>query len=467
MNKVLDISILGLIVAGSAIAEPLTWNLLMTSATNDPVLQASQKRSELVKSDRPTKLWDNMEFRYKMDGFSLASHDFELRVKPKAFGEGSADKQYYQAQRNYQEARLGADRSYIIYERYDRAIQYVIRKKIAELNKQIYQVNQDRIEVLHLKAGAETFSMQELISAIEAEASLRADLMSDEASLRDAELKMRSWVDFDSVNLDVSYLPSIEELAASLEKGFTISENAPLIMKAKSKMESEQAKANQDLAKNRDIITHIGVGYEWKIESRMEKYKEFDASDFADQYSPYYEKYYDRFLEDNGCASMGECSKAHKTASYLVSDLDNRKTADKFFLNVGIKLPFFDSNNGSALKNQVAQLDAESDYLDAMRQVSQKVGRLSEEIVSLIAQWKVQKEFVEKVNAGNLFVEVASNAVSDPLLLLRARESALESDIKAVKLESEIYSRYLALLDYAGVLANNDLTINHLREGLK
>lgn len=449
-----------LLVCSSAFAAPLTWESLLKSADQDPVLQASEKRSQAATEDRATKLWDNMEFRYKLDGFSFAKHDFELRVKPKSFGEGSADKQYYEAQKNYQNARLAVDRSLILYERYERAIRYVNRRKIANLNQQIYQVNQDRIEVLHLKAGAETFSMQDLIAAIEKEASLRASLMSDTAFLRDAELKLRSWVpDFDSVQLDSSWLPTMEELSKSLEKGFAITDNAPLIMKAKSKMESERAKAGQDLAKNKDYISHIGVGYELQVESLMEKYKDLDAGDVT---TGNYQKYQDDYVDAYPDASAGDL----RTIRRLVPEQDNRKLADKFFLNVGIKLPFFDSNNGSVIKNQVAQLDAESDYLDAVRQVNQKVGRLSEEIVALIAQWKVQKEFVEKVNAGNLFEEFAQSAGSDPLLLLRARESALESDIKAVKLEADIFDRYIALLDYAGVLANPNV-VNHLREGLK
>ena len=115
---------------------------------------------------------------------------------------------------------------------------------------------------------------------------------------------------------------------------------------------------------------------------------------------------------------------------------------------------------------RVDELDAESDYLDAVRTLTQKVSRLSEEIVALVAQWKVQKDFVEKVNAGNLFEDFAQSAGADPLLLLRARESALESDLKALKLEYDIFERYLVLLTYAGIFANPNVK-NHLREGLK
>ena len=144
----------------------------------------------------------------------------------------------------------------------------------------------------------------------------------------------------------------------------------------------------------------------------------------------------------------------------------DRKTSDKFFLNLAFRLPFFDSNKDASLREQVEKLDAESKYLDEVREVNQKVARLTEEVLTLIDQWKVLKDYAEQVNASGFMEQFAHKAGSDPLLLLRARESALESDLKAAKLEYDIFARYLALLDYAGGLARQDVA-NHLREGIR
>jgi hypothetical protein len=231
-------------------------------------------------------------------------------------------------------------------------------------------------------------------------------------------------------------------------------------------MDYERAKSKRDLSKGNDYISHIGVGYSLRIESLMEEYKDLEAKDIRPyaKYADYADDWFDKtgcnsstYLDDNVCG---------KTAKFLVPDYDNRQLKDKFFVNLAVKLPFFDDNNGNALRNQVDELDAESDYLDAVRSLNQKVSRLSEEIVALVAQWKVQKEFVEKVNAGNLFEDFAQSAGADPLLLLRARESALESDLKAIRLESDIFERYIILLQYTGIFANPSVK-NHLREGLK
>lgn len=459
MNK---FGLISLALSASAFAAPLTWESLLKSVDDDPRYQAAQKRAEMTSTERNTKLWDKLELRYKLDGFSFASHDFELRVTPKSFGEGAADKEHWDAQVAYQKAHLVADRAVLLYDRYERAIHYLNRRRIASMNKELYQVNSDRIEVLHMKAGSPTFNPQDLMTSLEKESSLRADIMNDSTSLLNAENKMRIWVpDFNEVDLDTTWLPSMEEIEAQLANGLTVDEKFPAIAMAEGKMKAEKSKVKQDASKDRDYISHVGIGYSLKVESLMEKYKDLDAYDVYGTGS--YSDYRSDFEKETGCTSQLGCTS---TARILVPETDNRKTSDKFFANVAFRLPFFDSNKDADLRNQVAELDAEGDYMEKVRDVNQKVARLVEDINALIAQWKVQKEFVEKVNAGSIFEQFAKDAGSDPLLLLRARESALESDMKAIKLENEIYSGYLTLLEYAGVLGQEGVQ-NHLQKGLK
>ena len=447
-----------LLLAAPLLAAPLTWETLIKSADDDLRYQSSKKRTNIATS-RNTKLWDKMELRYKLDGFSFASHDFELRMTPKAFGEGSADRALYEAQMVYANAQLAEDRGILLYDRYERAIHYLMRQRINRLNKELYQVNSDRIEVLHMKAGSATFNPQDLMSALEKEATIRAALISDSNSLQNSEKKLRRWIpDFDGIELDSSWLPSMEEIESQLSGGIEVNDNYPQIAMAKGKMESEKARAKQDVASRRDYITHIGIGYSMKIESLMEKYKDLDAGDVAYEYNEYMDDYLEKYPDATADDS--------RTIRKLVADKDSRKTSDKFYATLGIKLPFFDSNKDNDLRNQVADLDAEGDYMAKARDVNVKVSRLVEQINGYLAQWKVQKDFADKVKAGNIFEQFAKDAGSDPLLLLRARESALESELNAAKLEMTIYDLYLELLQYAGKLSKEGVQ-NHLVGGLK
>jgi hypothetical protein len=447
-----------LLLAAPLLAAPLTWETLIKSADDDLRYQSSKKRTNIATS-RNTKLWDKMELRYKLDGFSFASHDFELRMTPKAFGEGSADRAHYEAQMVYANAQLAEDRGILLYDRYERAIHYLMRQRINRLNKELYQVNSDRIEVLHMKAGSATFNPQDLMSALEKEATIRAALISDSNSLQNSEKKLRRWIpDFDGIELDSSWLPSMEEIESQLSGGIEVNDNYPQIAMAKGKMESEKARAKQDVASRRDYITHIGIGYSMKIESLMEKYKDLDAGDVAYEYNEYMDDYLEKYPDATADDS--------RTIRKLVADKDSRKTSDKFYATLGIKLPFFDSNKDNDLRNQVADLDAEGDYMAKARDVNVKVNRLVEQVNGYLAQWKVQKDFADKVKAGNIFEQFAKDAGSEPLLLLRARESALESELNAAKLETTIYDLYLELLQYAGKLSKEGVQ-NHLVGGLK
>ena len=467
-----NVTLISLALSAAAIASPLTWERLVESAKTDPRYESAEKRAEATATPRNLKLWDKIELRYQLDGFSFAKHDFELRVTPQAFGERAADKAHYEAAKNYQQASFAVERSILLYDRYERGVRYVMRKKINEINKQLLQVNSDRIEVLHLKAGSASFSAEDLMTSLEKNASLKSNLLSDSTALRDAELKLKIWVpDFEGVDLDSTFMPSMDELAEFLKNGVTVDENFPLVALAKGKRDSDISKAQQDASKDRNYISHVGIGYSLQIESRMEKYKDLGYNDVK---KTKYNQYYNEFMKNN-CISVvdGECARyadAEAVSAYtlrkLVAESDDRKTADKFFVNLAFRLPFFDSNKDASLREQIEKLDAESKYLDDVREINQKVARLTEEVLTLIDQWKVLKDYAEQVNASGFMEQFARNAGSDPLLLLRARESALESDLKAAKLEYDIYARYLALLDYAGGLARQDVS-NHLREGIR
>ncbi|MBR4559174.1 MAG: hypothetical protein IKO21_06370 [Fibrobacter sp.] len=469
MNRFAFISLL---LVAPLMASPLTWETLVKSADEDLRYQASQKRANIA-SSRNTKLWEKLELRYKLDGFSFASHDFELRLTPKPFGEGSADRAHYEAQMAYANAQLAEDRGILLYDRYERGIHYLMRQRIQRLNQELYQVNSDRIEVLHMKAGSASFNPQDLMSALEKEASIRAALISDSNSLQNSERKLRVWIpDFDGVELDSTWLPSMEEIESQLSGGIEVTEDYPQLAMAKGKMDSEKARAKQDVASRHDYISHIGIGYSMKVESLMKKYKDLDYKDVV---SGVYSDYYDEYMEKGGCSEydtnpLGEQVCVSYNEKYLltklVDDNDSRRTRDKFFATLAIKLPFFDSNKDNDLRNQVADLDAEGDYMAKLRDVNVKVNRLVEQINGYLAQWKVQKDFADKVKEGNIFEQFAKDAGSDPLLLLRARESAIESELNAAKLETTIYDLYLELLQYAGKLSKEGVQ-NHLVGGLK
>ena len=95
------VAILPLALSAAVFAGPLTWDQLIQSAEKDPRYMAAQKRAEATSSSQGTKLWDKLELRYQLDGFSFAKHDFELRMTPKTFGEGSADRARYEAEKRW------------------------------------------------------------------------------------------------------------------------------------------------------------------------------------------------------------------------------------------------------------------------------------------------------------------------------------------------------------------------------
>lgn len=425
----------GILVA-CAVAEPLTWDKLVASADEDPVIQASQKKQTAIGGRSCTRLWDDLEFEYTLDGFGFLEHDFELKIKPKAFGEGSADEAYWKSQVEYQRALMNYDRSAVMFERYEHALRYVLRQQIRLIHEQLAQIAADRIEVLQALAGSETFRLQDLVTAMEEQAAISAKLVSDSNSMNDSKLKLLSFVKgYDSVSIDSNFLPTIDELKSILKNMPMDAEKYADVAAAKAKWLVNEKKAGQDAAGERNFISKIGVGYKYV-----------------------HAKYKYKWVRQP--CSVSSCTEELQ----LQRTDDDRRTQDKFYASVAIRLPFFSGNDNSNLKRQIDVLESERDYQEAKRDLSQKVERLREEILGLIAERDVQQKFVEQVDQGALFEDFATKAGNDPLLLLRAKESSLQSQLKIVQLDMDIFTIYLDMLDRMGALARTDVT-NHLKAG--
>ncbi len=414
---------------------PLTWEMLIGSVNHDPVLNAAERRIGAVSRGASTKLWDDLEFRYQLGGFGFLEHDFELRLKPNPWGETRATSEYWKAMANHQKARKAVDRSYLMYERYERGLRFVIQERIRKINIDLLQVNKDRIEVLRMKSGTEGFDLQSLIAAREREAEISAELVADSNALRDIEMKFRSWIpEFGPIQLDSNWLPSVEQIEKFLSEATSPDSTYPQIAQAKSKWNASEKRYYQESATDNDMFSHIGLGYKHVIAEKKYKWEYVPGS----------------YSEEEWVLTRSE---------------DDRRLIDKFYLSLSFKLPWFTDNRDGDMRRQISVLDDESDYLEVRRDLTQKASRIREEMVALIAQRNIQKEFVQQVDAGQLFQDFAMNAGSDPLLLLRAREVALESTLKQVRLEYEIYARFFILLDYAGIFARENL-LNHLQVGL-
>ena len=425
----------GILVA-CAVAEPLTWDKLVASADEDPVIQASQKKQTAIGGRSCTRLWDDLEFEYTLDGFGFLEHDFELKIKPKAFGEGSADEAYWKSQAEYQRALMNYDRSAVMFERYEHALRYVLRQQIRLIHEQLAQIAADRIEVLQALAGSETFRLQDLVTAMEEQAAISAKLVADSNSMNDSKLKLLSFVKgYDSVSIDSNFLPTIDELKSILKDMPMDAEKYADVAAAKAKWLVNEKKAGQDAAGERNFISKIGVGYKYV-------------------HAKYKYKWVTQSCSGSSCTEEWQLQRTD----------DDRRTQDKFYASVAIRLPFFSGNDNSNLKRQIDVLESERDYQEAKRDLSQKVERLREEILGLIAERDVQQKFVEQVDQGALFEDFATKAGNDPLLLLRAKESSLQSQLKIVQLDMDIFTIYLDMLDRICALARTGVR-NHLKAG--
>jgi len=413
-------------------ATPLTWEKLAASVHQDPAVTNAGKRVALLANGPGRKLWDELEFRYQADGLGMLEHDFELRLVPVPMGESRANQAYWKHQKAYQGARQADDISERLYERYYHALRYLATRTVFELHTQLAAINQDRIQVLLALTGAENFNPVDLVDAQSKDAELRAELLDDQDDMRAAAQKLTSWVPgTDTVVLDMDWLPLVEDVQAMLvSHPPRVDSSYPELAKAKAKYDASRSRLDLEKAGDDAILQYVNLGYKWTIAK-----KEYD--------------YENGILTDN-----------------LIRKEDNSRMIDRWSIGAGVRIPLFDSKGDDQLRRQIDMLDCESDYLAGKHDLEREVERVHEEITALLQQRAVQKDFMRQVDAGSLFKDFAVRAGTDPLLLLKARESSVQSELLARKLEFEIYYRYLELLQYSGVLARSDVA-NHLKVGIE
>ncbi|NLB63214.1 MAG: hypothetical protein GX801_03795 [Fibrobacter sp.] len=410
---------------------PLTWENLLASALNDPSMEASEKKMQLLSTGPTPKLWSDLELRYKAE-MGMMNHKFEARLKPAKIGENAALKNYWAALGNYHKAQATSTLSELIHRRYNLALRYLTQQAEIEIHEKLYQANQDRIQVLLALSGTEDFNPSDLVEAQEKDAELKAKVYESLNTLNEIALRLQVWVpESDTVILDTSWLPPVESIQQRITAAPPVVDSTyPLLSRAHTKYKANEARIDLENVGDNSVLKYVGVRYNWTVAKKKYEY-------------------------------IG-----NQLTNTLVRKDDNTRIIDRWQLSAGFTVPFFASKGDSKMRRQLDQLDRESDYLADKYSLEQEVSRLREEIGALFQQRTIQQEFTERVDAGSLFQDFAVHAGSNPLLLLKASESSLSSTLRSIRLEHEIYRRYLVLLQLTGAFSDKKVT-NHLKAGLE
>ena len=400
-----------LLVAVASFAEPLTWDALIGGYPRDLSLSAAKQKVSELGGTRAPQLWEDLELRYAAKRSDLRKQELDLRVSPSGFGELRANRALVRARCSLGDAVLRQKAAEAIRDRYKAALDWRYQTRQRQYHLEMRDLCVRRIETLAKYTSDPRFNPEDLVKAQVNRAGYLAKAEGDFYSLAQIEHRMRQFVPgMDDVRLDGELL-SPQEIEAILARvDLAAGDSFPEAQIAVRRLSVVAAKTDQEVASARRWLSYLEAGYTFDVdENKLER------------------------------------------ATYR----------DNISFGAGIMIPLFDGSSQAVARRKADLAEARLDYQDDREDIARKAADLRLSIGSMLRQIIVLDSFASRVDAGGLFADFAMKSGGDPLLVLSARETSVESAWRIEELRFQMLYDYLEILYLSGVLVDNP-SINHL-----
>lgn len=397
--------------AGSIEAADIGWDALLSSHGADHSLVAARERVKELGQGQLVQLWEDLEVRYDAKRADLRKQEVGLRISPSGFGEIGANRALWTARREVGDLKLRQMESEAIFDRYGLALDWRFQERQRRYHLEMKEICERRLEVLAKLAADPKFNPEYLVEAQIGRTEYLAKAEGDLYQMSQAERKMRQYLPgTGAVRLEGELLTrqEVERFLAGIDPAKA--DSFPRVKLAQGQLALEQAKTDQEVAASRRWLGYLEAGYTFDVdENRLELQTQRDNISFG----------------------------------------------------FGIKIPLFDGSSQNIARRRAELAQARLNFQDDREDVERKVGDLRLSIGSLLRQTAVLDSFAARVDAGRLFTDYAVRSGSDPLLLLKAKQTSIESAWRIEELHFAILRQYIELLHLSGSLVARP-EVNHL-----
>lgn len=385
-------------------AQKLTIDEFLRSADDDYKLKNhSELLSYYENSSMSTPFLDKIEFRAELEEFEDLDQQYSLRFYPKGWGETKSGNRVVKIKKKENKIEHEEYFNSALEERYELLLGYLETTALLQKHKDLLSVYKDRVTVLNNMAQtAEDFDVITIISAEDKLIDLQLDIVDLEDELTKITHKIQVAtgkdveIEFDEESIvDVS---DIKELLPNSESYPKI-ENI-YIRNRKLKIELAKSKYELEVAKTRDYISFFNLGY------KTEDYKEPN---------------------------------------------------DAFSIEIGFKLPFINPDRDDINKRKADHIEEKLKLEYALRDNSEKVISITRSMNRMFAQYDILAQRTENGNATTSFKKYMKMDGINPITLLKLKESMLKSDMKLIKIRTNVRLKYVQLINVLGKLTEKPI----------
>jgi hypothetical protein len=401
-----------------AVESPSSFARLLRSAHEDPSLageEEERKAAESVFGGIP-HLRD-LELRVQNRAWDWVGQSYAIRLEPKGFGEGTAERVTDRLRAERDSLRNRARLNQAILQRYGWAVEWMGLKVGLNHVHQSQALHADRIRVLEAQKLTEGFDLQDLIKA---ESDL-TKLKGEELDLAKQISALERRMEYHGRNQDFHGLDSAEmagtlqaeEVIARVEgKAFEVDPHHATLDYYRAESKLAQERFYLEKAQNRRFVSFLEFTYD--IGDRLD---ELDRRDEGKAY-----------------------------------DLNQA-----YGLQMGFRIP---SLTGGNRDTQRRRLDAAEDKREValrQRELEEAIRKDFEDFTALAAVYRYLKARTDEFDPRASLRKYLEMAGTDPLQLLAIRESILENQKRMEEARFGLMRNYLKIMDATGELARAPL----------
>ena len=398
------IALVALAISGWVGAQaPLDWDALVGSHPRDLSLNAAKERIKELDAVGGTQLWQDLELSYEAKRADLRKQEVGLKISPPGFGELSANRAISTSRKDLGASVLRLKTAEAIYDRFRLGLDWLFQSRQRRYHQEMSDLYTRRTEAYAKFASDPRFSPDDLVEAQVKRTEALSKIEGDNYSLVQIENRMRLFApDLGEIRLDGDLL-SPREVEAILSTIDPSKPDAfPDIEVGSRKLGLAQAKTQQEIASSNRWLSYLETSYAFDVDENR---------------------------------------------------LERRTQRDNISFGFGIKIPLFDGSSQEIARRKADLAATRLQYQDDREDLQRKVSELMLSIGSMVHQMVVLDSFSRKVDAGGLFTDFALKSGGNPLLILSAKETSVQSAWKELEeLRFLILRDYLEILHVTGML---------------
>jgi len=396
-----------LVTLGAIPERPLDWNALLRSHATDPKLHSVDQRLDLMDDPVSPGWWKKAEIQGEVAGFDRREFNGKLKIQPFGWGERTALREQWSGRTRLLRIQRNRLQGQAQEDRYQRGLEWIFCQRKLAFHRAMHTLYQERVGAHLSLIGTSRFDPQDLVLSQQMVASLSGDLLADQNDLAEIEASLFSMAPGShQIALDTAELMRPEQLARALEAlPHEVDSSFPSIALAQEQVHASERSEQLSAASRRNWIGDVYTGYSNKTEDKLKK-------------------------------------------TYTLTETEVVWTA-----GITIPLPFGDTRRLDERRSRLDVMDQVGDLEQVRWETSRKLDQLRMSIGSGLRQIAVCDSFVRKVDAGALFTDFVVQSGSDPLLLLKGRMALLQTQWDLQKLNHDILSDFVRLLELTGRLA--------------